>query len=91
VKRREFIAGLSGAAAWPLVAQAQQSEQVRRVGFVMSGAENDPEQAKQAFAFREGMRKLGWVEGKNLVLEVRWQAAGAERAQAVISEHLPSM
>jgi putative tryptophan/tyrosine transport system substrate-binding protein len=86
MRRRAFIAGLGGAAAWPLVARAQQSGQVRRVGFVMAGAENDPEQAKQVFAFREGMRKLGWVEGKNLVLEGRWQAAGAERAQAVISE-----
>jgi putative ABC transport system substrate-binding protein len=86
MRRRAFIAGLGSAAAWPMVARGQQSGQVRRVGVVMAGAENDPEQAKQTFAFREGMRKLGWVEGKNLILEVRWQAAGAERAQSVISE-----
>jgi putative ABC transport system substrate-binding protein len=86
MKRREFIAALGGVAAWPLIAQAQPSGQVRRVGVVMSGAENDPEQFKQVSAFREGMRKLGWIEGKNLVLEVRWQAAGPEAAQAVITE-----
>ena len=87
MRRREFIAALGGAAAaWPLVARAQQSRQVRRVGVVMSGAENDPEQAKQTSAFREGMRKLGWSEGKNLILEFRWQAAAAERAQTVVSE-----
>jgi putative ABC transport system substrate-binding protein len=69
-----------------VVARAQQPGQVRRVGVVMAGVENDPEQAKQVFAFREGMRKLGWLEGKNLVLEFRWQAGGPERAQAAISE-----
>jgi putative ABC transport system substrate-binding protein len=84
--RRTFIAGLTGGAAWSVVARAQQSGQMRRVGVVMAGAENDPEQVKQVSAFREGMRKLGWLEGKNLVLEFRWQAAGAERAQAVIFE-----
>jgi putative ABC transport system substrate-binding protein len=61
VKRRTFIAGLGSAAAWPVVARAQQSGQVRRVGVVMSGAESDPEQAKQESAFREGMRKLGFA------------------------------
>jgi putative ABC transport system substrate-binding protein len=86
MRRREFIAALGSAAAWPLVGRAQQSGQMRRVGVVMPGAENDPQQAKEMFAFREGMRKLGWIEGKNLVLEVRCQAAGAERAQAVVSE-----
>jgi hypothetical protein len=86
VNRREFIAALGSAAAWPVVARGQQSRQVRRVGVVMSGAENDSEQAKQTSAFREGMRKLGWLEGKNLVLEFRWQAGGPERAQAAISE-----
>jgi putative ABC transport system substrate-binding protein len=84
--RRAFIAGLGGAALSPIMARGQQSGQVRRVGVVMSGAETDPEQVKQASAFREGMRKLGWLEGKNLILEFRWQAAAAERAQAVIPE-----
>jgi putative ABC transport system substrate-binding protein len=84
--RRAFIAGLRSAAASPLVAQAQQSRQVRRVGVVMAGAENDPEQVKQVSAFREGMRKLGWLESRNVILEFCWQAGGAERAQAVISE-----
>ena len=84
--RRAFVAVLCGAAAWPVVARAQQPRQVRRVGVVMSGAENDSQLMKQVSAFREGMRKLGWVEGKNLALEVRWQAAGPEAAQVVITE-----
>ena len=85
MKRREFIAAAGSAAAWPLVARAQQPR-VARVGVVMSGAEIDPEQQKQVSEFRDGMQKLGWVEGKNLRLEVRWQAAGPERAQDTISE-----
>jgi len=85
MKRRTFIAALGSAAAWPVVARAEQPR-VARVGVVMANAETDPEQQKQASTFRDGMQKLGWVEGRNLRLEVRWQAAGAERAQAIISE-----
>jgi putative ABC transport system substrate-binding protein len=86
MNRRTFIAGLGSAAAWPLVARAQQPDQMRRIGVIMSGSEADAVQQKQTSAFRDGMQRLGWVEGKNLILEVRWQAASPERAQAVISE-----
>ena len=85
MRRRAFIAGLGGAATWPVLTRGQQPK-VARVGVVMSGAEIDPEQQKQVSTFRDGMQKLGWVDGKNLRLEIRWQAAGPERAQATISE-----
>jgi hypothetical protein len=66
MRRREFIAGLGGAAAWPLSAYGQQSERVRRVGVLAAYAEADPEgQARFQASFR-GLVDLGWIEGRNL-------------------------
>jgi putative ABC transport system substrate-binding protein len=73
MKRRTFIAGLGSAAAWPVVAQAQQGERVRRVGVLISGyTEADPEAQARFAAFAQGLANLGWVEGRNLRLDVRW-------------------
>jgi len=73
VRRREFIA-LFGAAmpAWPLSARAQQAERVRRIGVLMGYAESDPEAQANVAAFREGLQKLGWAEGRNIRIDTRW-------------------
>src|SRR6185436_7555514 len=78
MRRREFIMLLSCAAAiWPLAARAQQPERVRRVGVLVGLAENDPEKARIA-GLRQGLEKLGWVEGSNLRIDYRFAPAGAQ-------------
>jgi ABC-type uncharacterized transport system substrate-binding protein len=74
MRRREFIAGLSSAAAWPVVARAQQSGQVRRVGVLMNNSTGDAGSVKHEIIFAKELDALGWKEGKNLVLDVRWSA-----------------
>jgi putative ABC transport system substrate-binding protein len=70
MKRREFIAGLAGA-AWPLAARAQQGDRARRVGVLMVGDETDPEQKTYLSAFTQGLSELGWSDGRNLRVDVR--------------------
>jgi hypothetical protein len=78
VKRREFITLLSAAAAaLPLAARAQQGERVRRLGVLMSTGERDPETQLRLGAFREGLQKLGWAEGRNLRIDYRWGEASS--------------
>jgi len=73
--RREFITLLGGAAAmWPLAARAQQPERMRRLGVLMAHAENDPEGQIFVAVFRETLQKLGWAEGRNIRIDVRWAA-----------------
>jgi putative tryptophan/tyrosine transport system substrate-binding protein len=69
--RREFIAGLGGAAAWPLASGAQQAG-MRRIGWLIGGAENDSELTNYRGAFREELAKLGWREGRDLRIELRF-------------------
>jgi putative ABC transport system substrate-binding protein len=87
MKRREFIALLgSGAVAWPLAAHPQQPEQMRRVGVLMGYAEIDPEAQAQVAALRQELRKLGWEEGPNIRIDVRFPAADADRVRAILME-----
>ena len=75
MKRREFITLLGGAAAaWPLAAHAQQPGQMRRIG-ELAFAEGNRGQAR-ATAFREGLQKLGWTEGRNIRIDTRWAVPG---------------
>jgi len=86
MKRREFILALGGAAASvPLAARAQQNERVRRIGVLMTTAD-DREGQRRLTAFREGLEKLGWSEGKNIRIEVNWSVSDAERARSVVKE-----
>jgi len=72
MKRREFITLLgSVTAGWPLVARAQQSARIKRVGVLIGFAENDPAVQSWLAAFRGTLAKLGWTEGSNLRIEVR--------------------
>ena len=79
MRRREFIMLLSCAAAiWPLAARAQQPERVRRVGVLVGLAENDPEMKERIAGLRQGLERLGWVEGSNLRIDYRFAPAGAQ-------------
>jgi ABC-type uncharacterized transport system substrate-binding protein len=86
-RRREFITLLGGvAAAWPLVARAQQSDQTRRIGVVMSLAENDPEGLARVAAFVQGLQQLGWTAGRNVRIDTRWGAGDADRIRKYAAE-----
>ena len=73
LRRREFIAGLGGAAAaWPLAAHAQQGNRVRRIGVLWPGDENDPGSKRQLSAFTQALAGLGWTDGRNVRMDLRW-------------------
>src|SRR5262249_29936705 len=73
MRRRAFITFLGGAAAaWPLAARAQQSDRVRRIAVLMAHPDSDPEFQSYLAAFREGLQKLGWTEGRNIRIDSRW-------------------
>jgi putative ABC transport system substrate-binding protein len=87
LKRREFITVLVGASAtWPLAAYAQQGEQMRRIGVLMGYAENDSDGQDWVAAFREGLQKLGWTEGRNIRIDTRWASDDAEAMQRFAQE-----
>src|SRR5215468_3836295 len=73
VKRREFIALVGSAAAWPLAAHAQQRERMRRIGVLASNlAADDPEWQVRSNAFVQGLQERGWSDGRNVRIEYRW-------------------
>jgi putative tryptophan/tyrosine transport system substrate-binding protein len=86
MRRRDFIGVISGAAAWPLAARAQQPERMRRVGVLMNAPESDPSYRSYAAAFAQALQRLGWREGKNLHLDIRWSAGDPERIGAYAAE-----
>ena len=86
MRRREFLSVLGGAAAWPISARAQQSNQVRRVGALIGGAESDPEFQARFAVFRQSLEKLGWSEGKNIRIDYRFTAASRERTEIFAKE-----
>jgi putative tryptophan/tyrosine transport system substrate-binding protein len=89
IGRRKFLATLGGAAAaWPLAARAQQHNQLRRVGVVMAYTESDPNGQLQVEAFRQQLQKLGWMEGANIQIDLRYAAADAARIRALARELL---
>ena len=86
IGRRAFIAGLGSAAAWPMVARAQQSERVRHIGVLMNAPATDAENQSYLTAFSQGLRQLGWTEGQNLRTDVRWNAADAGLARTYAAQ-----
>ena len=72
MRRRDFITVLGGVAAWPLAARAQPSDRMRRIGVLMGLSESDSEAQTRIAAFREGLQKLGWTEGRNTRIDIRW-------------------
>jgi putative ABC transport system substrate-binding protein len=86
MRRREFIIVLGGAVTWPLAAHAQQHDRMRRIGVLMSASENDPEYQAYLAAFREGLQKRGWAEGRNIRIDYRWAAQDMEAMQRFAKE-----
>ena len=71
MRRREFIALIGGVTAWPLIARAQQREQMRRIGVLM-GAASETDQQTGVAVFKETLHQLDWIDGRNMRVEVRW-------------------
>jgi putative ABC transport system substrate-binding protein len=86
IGRREFIAGLGGAAAWPLSAHAQQPERMRRIGVLIGGDENDPVWKRLPSAFTQALADLGWTDGRNMRMVPRWGGADINRIRALARE-----
>ena len=86
MRRRQFIAGLGSAAAWPLVARAQQGDRVRRIGVLMTGDENDPVAKRRHSAFTQALADLGWTDGRNLRMDLRWGGGDINRIRALAHE-----
>ena len=85
MRRRQFITLLSGAAAWPLAARAQQTERVRRIGVLVGLTENDPDTKARLAGLRQGLERLGWSEGQNVRVDYRFAPAGTQ-AQVLAKE-----
>jgi len=85
MRRREFIGILGGAAMWPVAAPAQQGDQVRRLGVLMAIGEADPEAKAWLSEFTKGLSELGWTDGRNLRMDVRW-ASDVDRMRTSAKE-----
>jgi len=87
IRRREFITLLgSGAATWPIAARAQQRGRMQRVGVLVPYAVSDPEGQSRVTSFQRGLKELGWTEGGNVQIEVRWTAGDADRMRVYATE-----
>src|SRR5215469_4572227 len=86
MRRREFIATLGSAAAWPLAAQAQQAERMRRLGVLMAVAESDADARKGIGILQERLQKLGWKDGNNIRIDYRWGNGNPDRIQELAKE-----
>ena len=83
MRRRDFIKGIAGLAAWPLAGHAQQAESARRIGVLMNLAADDPEGQARLTAFLQGLQESGWSDGRNAHIDTRWGTdAGSTRKNA---------
>src|SRR5215831_19030492 len=86
IGRRELLAALGGAAAWPLAARAQQGERMRRIGVLMNLTADDPEASARVTALAQGLQQLGWTVGRNLQIDYRWGAVDTDRSRRYAAE-----
>jgi hypothetical protein len=86
IQRRDFITVLGGAAAWPLAVLAQQGNRVRRIGVLLSVDENDPVAKTNVSAFTQALAALGWTDGRNLRMDLRWYGDDINRLRALAQE-----
>src|SRR3954447_19264154 len=89
MRKREFITLLGGAAAtWPLTARAQQPDRMQRIGMLIGSAEDDPEMKSRLAAFRRGLERRGWSEGRNVRIDTRFAAGNANQYQPLAKDLL---
>jgi hypothetical protein len=89
MRRRDFMKIIGGAAAgWPLAARAQQPDRARRVGVLNIGSESDPDGQANVAEFRRSLAELGWSDGRNVRIELRWGAADPDRLRRYSAELL---
>src|SRR5438105_9955669 len=87
MRRRQFIMLLGGTAtAWPLAAHGQQADRVRRIGALMGGAADDPNQQARLAAFQQVLQQLGWTDGSNVRIDYRWGAGNADDTHKYAAE-----
>jgi putative ABC transport system substrate-binding protein len=86
MKRRTFIGWLGSAAAWPLAVHAQQRDRLRRIGVLAPYDENDPEGKVRYSAFTQALADLGWTDGRNMRVDVRWTGDDINQIQALAQE-----
>jgi putative ABC transport system substrate-binding protein len=86
IGRREFITLLGGAAAWPLAARAQQDGRVQRIGVLLDGDENDPVAKTNLSAFTQALAGLGWTDGRNVRMDLRYAGGDINRIRALAQE-----
>src|SRR3954469_3533965 len=86
MKRRDFVKVVVGAAAWPSLGRAQQAERKKRIGVLISRAENDPEGQSYVRAFRKGLEQVGWLPGRNVEIDYRWTAGNDNLSQVLVKE-----
>jgi putative ABC transport system substrate-binding protein len=86
MNKRKFITLLGGAAAWPLAARAQQRDRVRRIGYLASLDENDPLAKARLSAFTQALAGLGWTDGRNVRMDLRWYGGDFNRIRALVQE-----
>jgi putative ABC transport system substrate-binding protein len=86
LRRREFVVGVCGTAAWPLAARAQQGDRVRRIGVIMPGDENDSVRKARLSALAQTLANLGWTVGRNVRMDLRWYGDDNNRIRALAQE-----
>src|SRR5262245_6119516 len=87
MRRRDFITVVGGAAAsWPFAAHPQQGDRVRRIGVLMPYDENDPVQKRRLSAFTQALADLGWTDGRNVRMDLRWAGDDANRIRALAQQ-----
>jgi putative ABC transport system substrate-binding protein len=95
MRRRDLITLVGGAAAgWPLSARAQQTDRMRRIGVLMNSIANDPLGQARIATFQQALRQLGWSDGRNVSIEIRWSGNDVDldrRYAAELIEHAPDV
>jgi len=87
MRRRDFIALIGGGTvAWPLAARAQQPDQMRRIGVLISTASDDPVGQARVATFLQGLQQLGWTDGRNMRIDTRWASNNADNGRKYAAE-----
>jgi putative tryptophan/tyrosine transport system substrate-binding protein len=86
MRRREFILVLGGVAAWPLATSAQQSDRIRTIGLLVAGTADDPEYQVRTGAFLQALKQLGWIDGRNARIDIRWTTTNSDALRKQAAE-----